>query len=80
MAILLSRTQKHEISPSSPYIKDPKWQEFRKSLKQRPTEEKLQQLLQWHIQQKKSYASKVQITNYYNALARGGQVPPRKKA
>lgn len=69
----LPKLKKVDISPTSPAISDPAWQEFRKSLKGLPTTTKLRRLRNWrrsHPGQK----SNIQVTNYINALKRAGLV------
>jgi len=51
-------------------VKDPKWQAFRESLKGLPLGEQFTKLKQWNNQN--SRCAKVQVTNYINALRRGG--------
>lgn len=65
--------KKKDIQPTSPAIKDAKWQAFRKSLKGLPTAEKLRKLKQWQ-RQNPGKKSAIQVTNYINALKRGGQL------
>jgi hypothetical protein len=55
-------------------IRDPEWQEFRKSLKGLSTAEKLKRLDQWKRKHNNSRKAQVQITNYLNALKRGGLI------
>lgn len=66
--------KKEEIQPDHPFINDKKWQEFRKSLKGLSNVEKYKQLSKWLSSHNNSHRSKVQVTNYINALKRGGQV------
>jgi len=66
--------KKEEIQPDHTFIKDKKWQEFRKSLKGLSNAEKYKQLSKWLRSHNNSHRSKVQVTNYINALKRGGQV------
>jgi len=70
------KTLKADIAPTSAIIKDPKWQSFRKSLKGTDTDTKLLQLRKWLQQNKDSKESQIQVTNYVNALKRGGQLKP----
>lgn len=57
-------------------IVDPEWQDFRKSLKDTSTEYKARALGGWL--QDAPYGSEtdrvIQVTNYINALKRGGQI------
>ena len=59
------------------------WQEFRKSLKGKPTQEKLDLLRKWCEPQEWSGSGLghriVQVQNYLNALARGGFIKPTNK-
>jgi hypothetical protein len=62
------------------------WQAFRKSLKGKPTREKLRQLGEWKDWMKffdgdSRYEERViQVQNYLNALARGGFIEPTNKS
>jgi len=66
----IPKIKKDEIDPA---VKDTKWQDFRRSLKGLDTEEKLDELEQWLIDNP-GRKSEIQVINYYNALKRGGQV------
>ena len=74
LGLTIQKTKKTDIAPDSAIIRDPAWQEFRKSLKGIPTTEKLNQLSGWLKKQKHSTQSNVQVSNYLNALKRGGQL------
>lgn len=50
------------------------WQVFRISLKGLDTKEKIQRLRIWLVINRFSRKSKVQVTNYINALKRGGLI------
>lgn len=65
--------KKSEISPDSEAIKDPRWQLFRESLKGLSTEQKYKKLKEW-LAQHPTERAKIQVTNYVNALKRGGLV------
>lgn len=65
--------KKSEISPNSPAIRDDEWQMFRISLKGLSTAEKYEKLLHW-LKKHPTEQAKIQVTNYVNALKRGGQV------
>lgn len=55
-------------------VRDPQWQEFRKSLKGLSTEEKLNKLRSWLLRHPGSKKAQIQVQNYKNALKRGGQL------
>ena len=50
------------------------WQMFRISLKGISTEKKVERLKEWLKLNSYSLKSKIQVTNYINALKRGGQI------
>jgi len=50
------------------------WQTFRRKLKGIPTDQKLIRLKEWLDQWDYSYAALIQVSNYINALKRGGQL------
>lgn len=54
-------------------VRDPEWQEFRRSLKGLDTETKLDKLFE-RKEASSRWTSDVQIDNYINALLRGGQL------
>jgi hypothetical protein len=54
-------------------VKDERWQQFRRSLKGRPTQKKLE-LLDWWLQYRCSKQAQIQVHNYIGALKRGGQL------
>lgn len=54
-------------------VNNSKWQIFRKSLKGLSTETKLIQLKNW-IRTHNTEQDKIRVTNYVNALKRGGQI------
>lgn len=56
------------------YVNDEKWQEFRESLKGLNNPQKYEKLKQWLEQNNNSRKAQVQVTNYVNALLRGGQI------
>jgi hypothetical protein len=55
-------------------IEDDEWQKFRLSLKGLSTKMKIQKLWSWVDEHEYSHDAKVQVTNYVNALKRGGQI------
>jgi hypothetical protein len=55
-------------------VKDSEWQKFRASLKGMSTEQKYQNLVYWIYTHLCSRAAQIQVTNYVNALKRGGIV------
>lgn len=56
------------------YVSQPEWQDVRIELKGKTLEEKFNTLKDWLKKHKNSRAAQVQVTNYINALARGGMV------
>jgi len=54
-------------------VDDPKWQEFRLSLKGIPTHRKLI-MLDEYLRTHTSDVDKIRVDNYINALLRGGQL------
>lgn len=54
-------------------VNDPKWQEFRLSLKGLPTYRKLI-MLDEYLKTHTARVDKVRVDNYINALLRGGQL------
>lgn len=69
------KLSKADILPTSEIIRDETWQQFRLSLKGRTTEDKLEHLKYWleHGASPKRWRE-IQVTNYINALRRGGQI------
>lgn len=55
-------------------VNDELWQRFRESLKGLPTEDKLDKLDWWLQEHRGSRKADVQVSNYINALRRGGQL------
>ena len=55
-------------------IVNKKWQEYRLKLKGMKTRNKIHMLEFWLVTNMFSWKSKVQVTNYINALKRGGQL------
>ena len=53
-------------------VDDQEWQDFRESLEGTSTDEKYEALLNWMKKHRQSKKAKIQVTNYVNALARGG--------
>lgn len=60
------------------YIPQEDWQEHRKKVKGNPLDIQYQLLKDWLDKNKWNRASIVQVTNYINALARGGLIDPIK--
>ena len=56
------------------YVKDAEWQEVRLSMKGTSLMYRWFQLFIWLVQKDSSRASQVQVTNYINALKRGGMI------
>jgi len=56
------------------YCSGEDWQELRRRLKGLSLEEKYIQLIEWIRSHKNSRAAQVQVTNYVNALKRGGLI------
>jgi hypothetical protein len=72
------RLSKAEIDEA---IADPKWQEFRLSLKGQSTRKKLDRLKDW-VREEPAVEHPtrcIQVQNYLNALSRGGQIAPVNK-
>lgn len=61
------------------YIDDNQWQELRQELEGASLQEKYDKLRQWLSQNDNSRRAQVQVTNYINALARGGEIPAVEK-
>ena len=55
-------------------VEDDQWQDFRISLKGLSTETKIRKLWEWVESHDTSREAQVQVTNYVNALRRGGQL------
>ena len=55
-------------------VNDKEWQKFRESMKGESTEEKIFMLVEWQVNHFGEHQAWVQITNYLNALKRGGQL------
>jgi hypothetical protein len=55
-------------------VKNEQWQKFRKTLKGKTSREKFNALKSWLNNRNRSYCAKVQVTNYVNALKRGGTI------
>ena len=58
-------------------VNDDAWQRLRVSLKGVPLPQRYRRLMLWLIANEHSERAKVQVTNYVNALRRGGMVPPK---
>lgn len=56
------------------YCQGVSWQALRRLLKGATLEEKFQKLKEWLSLHSNSRASQVQVTNYINALKRGGMI------
>jgi hypothetical protein len=65
------RIKKREIEL---YVKDEEWQKVRLRMKNTSLTYRWIQLFVWLVQKESSRASQVQVTNYINALKRGGMV------
>jgi len=65
--IKLGKIKREEIKK---YISDSQWQKLRVSLKNTSLETKISACNRWLELNKYSYASKIQIINYINALKR----------
>lgn len=73
--MILSMQEIHEA------IKDPNWQRFREDLKGIQTPDKLRRLAEYlegvgAASIKENMEKYIQVQNYLNALARGGQIKP----
>lgn len=55
-------------------VDDPNWQKFRESLRGKSSPNKYVQLLEWLVKRDYTEKSKIQVTNYVNALRRGGLI------
>lgn len=55
-------------------VEDEAWQETRRGMKGTTLKEKYNTLTRWLKEQNRSEKSKIQVTNYVNALRRGGLV------
>jgi len=55
-------------------VNDDEWQELRKSLKKMSTQEKIEKLREYRDKKGETQKIKIQITNYINALKRGGLI------
>jgi hypothetical protein len=60
-------------------VNDEQWQLFRESLRGEALDEKFIRLKYWLRAHRGEYPAKVQVTNYVNALARGGLISPVNK-
>lgn len=58
----------------APSVRDPEWQKFRLSMKGVRTITKINMLRDWYVSRGGSLKAWVQVTNYLNALKRGGQL------
>ena len=56
------------------YVNDTEWQSLRLSLVGMPSSYKYHELARWLKRNRHDRASQVQVTNYINALKRGGLV------
>lgn len=59
-------------------VNDPHWQIVRVGLKGASLEERFTTLESYLYENKNSREAQVRVTNYINALARGGMIPPVK--
>jgi len=60
-------------------VRDEVWQRYRKMMKGKSLTEKFNMLKNHLRSENYSKKSKIQVTNYVNALRRAGQIPPREK-
>ena len=67
----LRKLKREEIQKA---INNESWQNFRKSLKEHDTKEKLDLLKWWYGRAVDKNLAEVQIINYINALKRGGLI------
>jgi hypothetical protein len=67
------RITKHEIKK---YVSQQKWQLVREDMKGASLEYKYKACREWLRENKYSRDSYVQVTNYINALSRGGLIKP----
>ena len=65
---------KYNIKTILQIVKNNDWQKIRKSMLKTSLEFKYKTLKQWLIYNDYSFDSKVQVTNYVNALKRGGLI------
>lgn len=65
---------KYSIKTILQIVKNEDWQKIRKSMLKTSLEFKYKTLKQWLIYNDYSFDSKVQVTNYVNALKRGGLI------
>jgi hypothetical protein len=65
---------KYNIKTVLQIVKNNDWQKIRKSMLKTSLEFKYKTLKQWLIYNDYSFDSKVQVTNYVNALKRGGLI------
>jgi hypothetical protein len=65
---------KYNIKTILQIVKNEDWQKVRKSMLKTSLEFKYKTLKQWLIFNNYSFDSKVQVTNYVNALKRGGLI------
>ena len=56
------------------YCQGEEWQKLRRMLLNTSLEEKFRKLKEWLAQHENSRAAQVQVTNYVNALKRGGLI------
>ena len=64
-------------------VKENDWQELRQSLKKTSTKEKLKRLHDYLVDpysNSSRHSKDIQVLNYLNALARGGQIMPVEQA
>lgn len=61
-------------------VSEPDWQEFRLTLKGLQTEAKLRELDIWLLSTPNWSYALIQVQNYLNALARGGQIESLDKS
>lgn len=68
---------KYSINVVLVAVNDVKWQYYRASMTGTPTDAKFIALKRWLILNSYSEKSKIQVTNYINAMKRGGLITER---
>lgn len=58
------------------YVKDPEWQKLRLAMKGKSLQERYDMMEAYLYEHKNSWEAQVRVTNYINALSRGGMIPP----
>lgn len=65
---------KYNIKEIKKATSDTKWQRMRVSLKGQPLQVRYRMLSDWLVKNKNSRKSRIQVTNYINALKRAGMI------